>query len=57
MAWERYIRRLGTWRAVLYIAIAVIALVWVMVAHAATANQSVKIVATQPHGCSIKHGK
>jgi peroxiredoxin len=35
MAWERYIRRLGTWRAALYIAIAVIALVWVLVGRAA----------------------
>ena len=39
MAWERYIRRLGAWRAALYIAIAIVALVWVMVAHAATVGQ------------------
>ena len=39
MAWERYIRRLGAWRAALYIAIAVVALVWVLVARAATVGQ------------------
>jgi peroxiredoxin len=39
MAWERYIRRLGAWRAALYIAIAIVALVWVMVARAATVGQ------------------
>jgi len=57
MAGERYIRRLGAWRAFLYIAIAVAALVWVLAARAATVNPSVKIVATRPHGCSIKYGK
>lgn len=40
MAWQGYIRRLGTWRAVVYIAIAVVALVWVMVAHAASVGQA-----------------
>ena len=39
MSWERYIRRLGAWRAALYIAIAIVALVWVMVARAATVGQ------------------
>ena len=39
MSWERYIRRLGAWRAFVYIAIAVAALAWVLVAHAATAGQ------------------
>src|SRR3984957_6094569 len=39
MAWERYMRRLGAWRAALYIAIAIVALVWVMVARAATVGQ------------------
>ncbi len=36
MSWERYIRRLGAWRAFVYIAIAVAALAWVLVAHAAS---------------------
>lgn len=40
MAWQGYIRRLGTWRAFVYIAIAVAALVWVMVAHAASVGQA-----------------
>jgi thioredoxin-related protein len=40
MAWERYIRKLGAWRAFVYIAIAVIALVWVLAAHAATVGQA-----------------
>ena len=40
MSWERYIRRIGAWRALVYIAVAVIALVWVMVAHAATVGQT-----------------
>jgi AhpC/TSA family len=40
MAWERYIRRLGAWRAFVYVAIAIIALVWVMVAHAASVGQA-----------------
>jgi peroxiredoxin len=40
MAWQRYIRRLGAWRAFLYVAIALVALVWVMVAHAATVGQA-----------------
>ena len=39
MSWERYIRRLGAWRAFVYIAIAVAALAWVLVAHAATVGQ------------------
>lgn len=39
MAGERYIRKLGAWRAVLYTAVAVAALVWVLVAHAATVGQ------------------
>jgi peroxiredoxin len=45
MAWERYIRRLGAWRAFLYVAIAIIALVWVMVAHAATAGRAAPNIA------------
>ncbi|HEY3988628.1 MAG TPA: thioredoxin family protein [Acidobacteriaceae bacterium] len=36
MAWESYVRRLGARRAVAYMAVAVAALVWVPVAHAAT---------------------
>jgi thioredoxin-related protein len=40
MAWERYIRRLGTWRAFVYIAIAVVALIWVLMARAATVGQA-----------------
>jgi peroxiredoxin len=40
MSWERYIRRIGAWRAFVYIAIAVVALIWVMVAHAATVGQT-----------------
>jgi alkyl hydroperoxide reductase subunit AhpC len=40
MSWERYIRRLGAWRAFVYIAIAVAALAWVLVAHAASVGQS-----------------
>jgi peroxiredoxin len=40
MSWERYIRRLGAWRAFVYIAIAVAALAWVLVAHAASVAQS-----------------
>jgi peroxiredoxin len=40
MAWERYIRRLGAWRAFIYVAIAIVALVWVMVARAATVGQA-----------------
>ena len=40
MSWEQYIRRIGAWRALVYIAVAVIALVWVMVAHAATVGQT-----------------
>jgi AhpC/TSA family len=39
MSWERYIRRLGAWRAFVYIAIAVAALAWVLVAHAASVGQ------------------
>src|SRR5579875_3304360 len=40
MAWERYIRGLGAWRAFVYIAIALIALTWVLVARAATVGQA-----------------
>lgn len=40
MAWQGYIRRLGTWRAFVYIAIAVAALVWAMVARAASVGQA-----------------
>src|SRR5882757_6396613 len=40
MSWERYIRRIGAWRALVSIAVGVIALVWVMVAHAATVGQA-----------------
>ena len=39
MSWERYIRRLGAWRAFVYISIAVAALAWVLVAHAASVGQ------------------
>jgi hypothetical protein len=39
MSWERYIRRLGAWRAFVYIAIAVAALAWVLVARAASVGQ------------------
>ena len=39
MSWERYIRRLGAWRAFVYIAIAAAALAWVLVAHAASVGQ------------------
>jgi peroxiredoxin len=40
MSWERYIRRIGAWRAFVYIAIAVVALIWVMVAHAASVGRA-----------------
>jgi peroxiredoxin len=40
MAWQGYIRRLGAWRAAVYIAIAVMALAWVLVAHAASVGQA-----------------
>ena len=40
MSWERYMRRLGAWRAFVYVAIAVAALAWVLVAHAASVGQS-----------------
>ena|ERR1700761_821983 len=39
MAWQGYIRRLGAWRAAVYIAIAVVALAWVLVARGATVGQ------------------
>ena len=39
MSWERYIRRLGAWRSFVYFAIAVAALAWVLVAHAASVGQ------------------
>jgi hypothetical protein len=39
MASERYIRRLGAWRAFVYIAIAVAALTWVLVARGASVGQ------------------
>jgi hypothetical protein len=40
MSWKGYIRRLGAWRAFVYIAIAVAALAWVLVARAASVGQS-----------------
>jgi peroxiredoxin len=40
MSWERYIRRLGAWRAFVYIAIAVAALAWVLVARGATVGSA-----------------
>jgi hypothetical protein len=36
---QRYVRRLGAWRAFVYVAIAVVGLVMVLVAHAATVGQ------------------
>ena len=39
MASERHIRRLGAWRAFVYIAIAIAALAWVLVARAASVGQ------------------
>lgn len=39
MAGERYIRRLGAWRAFVYVAIALVTLLWVVVLHAATVGQ------------------
>jgi peroxiredoxin len=39
MAWEGYIRKLGAWRAVAYVAIALAALVWVLVAHGVTVGR------------------
>ena len=37
---QQYIRRLGAWRALVYVAIAVTALVLVLVARAATVGQA-----------------
>jgi peroxiredoxin len=55
MSWERYIRRLGAWRAFVYVAIAVIALTWVLVAHAATVGPAAPGFAGKDSQGSAEH--
>jgi peroxiredoxin len=43
MAGERYIRRLGAWRAFVYVAIAAAALAWVLMARAATVGRAAPV--------------
>jgi peroxiredoxin len=55
MSWERYIRRLGAWRAFVYIAIAVAALVWVLVAHAATVGRAAPVFTGEDSQGNAEH--
>ena len=55
MSWERYIRRLGAWRALVYIAIAVTALALVLVAQAATVGPAAPVVTGEDSQGSAGH--
>jgi peroxiredoxin len=55
MAWQSYIRRLGAWRAALYVAIAVAALVWVLVAHAATVERPAPVLTGEDSQGNAEH--